>query len=139
MKKKKRWAAIRTYSFPVRFKMTSTGPTASSSLLILRALRNATVVSEASPVAMTIPGLSSSMIFESSATSCMILLVDGHREVIWKRSNRVVGVTYLVTPGTAPTLQDLLRFKLLMMLLLPTFGRPTTPTRMDVLMPLLRA
>jgi hypothetical protein len=29
-----------------------------------------------------------------------------------------------VTPGTAPTLQDLLRFKLLMMLLLPTFGKP---------------
>ena len=29
-----------------------------------------------------------------------------------------------MTPGTAPTLQDLLRFKLLMMLLLPTFGKP---------------
>jgi len=70
-----------------------------------------------------------------------------------------------VTPGTAPTLQDLLRFKLLMMLLLPTLGKPysvketnnflltvfiynfkinkknlpTTPTRIAVLIPLLRA
>lgn len=32
--------------------------------------------------------------------------------------------TYLVTPGTAPTLQALDRFKLLMMLLLPVFGKP---------------
>ena len=38
-----------------------------------------------------------------------------------------------VTPGVAPTLQALLLFKLFISELLPTFGKPTTPTRIDVL------
>ena len=41
-------------------------------------------------------------------------------------------------PGMAPTLHALFRFKLLMRLLLPTLGKPTTPTRIDVLTSLLR-
>ena len=62
-----------TYSFPVRFKITSTGAIASSRLSIRRAFQRAIVVSDASPVAMQIPGLSNSIIFESRATSCIIL------------------------------------------------------------------
>ena len=34
------------------------------------------------------------------------------------------GVTYLVSPGVAPTLQDLDRFRLLIRELLPTLGKP---------------
>ena len=37
---------------------------------------------------------------------------------------------YLVTPGTAPTLQARLRFKLLIRLLFPTLGRPTKEWQM---------
>ena len=43
-------------------------------------------------------------------------------------------ISYFVTPGVDPTLQDLDRFKLLMTLLFPTFGNPTMPTVMEVLM-----
>ena len=53
--------------------------------------------------AMTTPGLSNSFTFLSSCTSCMVL----------------------VTPGVAPTLHDLERFKLLMRLDLPVLGKPT--------------
>lgn len=43
-----------------------------------------------------------------------------------------------MTPGAAPTLQALDRFKLFMRELFPTLGKPTTPTLIDVLIPLLR-
>lgn len=42
---------------------------------------------------------------------------------------------HLVTPGMAPTPQARLRLRLLMRLLLPTLGYPTTPTVMEVLAP----
>lgn len=44
--------------------------------------------------------------------------------------------TYFVTPGVAPTLQARDRFKLFINELLPTFGKPTTPTLIEVLMSL---
>lgn len=44
--------------------------------------------------------------------------------------------SYFVTPGVEPTLQALDRFKLLIKLLLPTLGRPTTPTLIEVFIPL---
>lgn len=36
--------------------------------------------------------------------------------------------THLVTPGVEPTVHTRARFRLLMILLLPVFGKPTTPT-----------
>lgn len=38
---------------------------------------------------------------------------------VWEQAG-----TYLVTPGTAPTLHARLRFRLLIRLLFPTLGRP---------------
>lgn len=42
--------------------------------------------------------------------------------------------TYFVTPGVDPTVHALDLFKLLITLLFPTLGKPTTPTVIDVLM-----
>ena len=39
-------------------------------------------------------------------------------------------------PGIAPTVQARLRFNELIIELFPTFGIPTTPTRIEVLIPL---
>ena len=44
--------------------------------------------------------------------------------------------TYFVKPGVDPTPQDLLLFILLIKLLLPTLGKPTTPTVIAVFKPL---
>ncbi len=46
--------------------------------------------------------------------------------------------TYFVTPGVQPTLHALPLVSELMIELLPTFGMPTIPTRIDVFIPLLR-
>lgn len=52
--------------------------------------------------------------------------------------NNLQKKTYFVTPGVQPTLHAFPRVNELMMELLPTFGIPTMPTRIDVFIPLLR-
>ena len=76
------------------------------------------------PVAMTIPGLSMSFTCLSNCTSCRHLETARGVE---EGGINVQGVQYLphfVTPGVAPTLHVLDRLRLLMILLLPTLGRP---------------
>lgn len=58
----------------------------------------------------TIPGLSSSLMFLSRCTS-------------W---------TEVVTPGALPTAATRVRFKLLIRLLLPTFGSPMMPAHLQI-------
>ena len=101
------------------------------------------------PVAMTIPGLSSSFICLSSWISCKDLTRKVGEETeegqggkrgtfclipttkMLLLGTRILSIEgcytlheYFVTPGVAPTVHVLDLFKLLMMLLLPTLGRP---------------
>lgn len=87
------------------------GLTGSSSFSILLQFRKATEASFPWDLSITTPGQSSNLTFWSNCTSC----ID------------------LVKPGVAPTLTTWHLFKLLMRLLLPTFGRPITPTVIDFL------
>merc|ERR1719376_1199276 len=94
-----------------RFMIASTagfGSAKSSTLTQLRGMTEASL--SPLPLAITIPGLSRILMFFVITTSFM----------------------FLVNPGVDPTPQAFALFKLLITLLFPTFGYPTTPTTMEV-------
>lgn len=109
--------------------MASTGGRGSTSCSIFTQFRRI-IAASVVEVAMTMPGQSNSLMCLSKCTSWRHLKSIKVSQQGWLETRRTSQInnflsTYLVTPGVAPTLHARARFKLLIKLLFPTFGKPS--------------